>query len=904
MLFWRTCKRHASVRLTHILALRHDSYSVQSVLQPLTLSSLNGFADEASSAVPNPWSQHHAALSARKASEPGRESWLCNHFHAISAHPFAPVLARFKHVRAAPLAPAAAAAKEPVEHGAGRRRGGRREAGGQNSNLQWDRQDGGRGRGHGRCGPSRGTRTVVLRDIADLRTLVEVVEEEAPAWVAAGDVVSLRAAFSALARLGSRPGANTRLLPRALTTLAAAYLPLVPVLGDAFSCVAPLYSCAKLGFWEGQLPAALLERLGRDGGELMQRANGQGHSNLWWSVSAAPQHLIPLAGSALNASAVCLEQMRPSELDAQACSNILLACARLQHRHDPLLHHLTACLVQLPDAKCQNLANTLYALGKLAEECGYRPQQDLRSLADRVLERLPQQRDRQHEENRGYQGQFIPQELSNMLLGCAKLGFSDPNLVHSLATALVDSSQRTNEQDVANALYALAVLGCTGPKTTLAMTQLFAEVQRRLHITPTRFVPQDLSNLLWALERLRPEGQEALMEALAAECRRRQFAGFKPQELSNAAWALARMGFSDQGWYEALVAAVMAPGAMRGAKPQDCANLWYALALVRHRPPGSLMEAMAWDKQRPGPLANSQNCSNLLWSLATLGLYHEQLVEGLVGRLGELTARKQQEEGEASREGPTNQNLANSLWALAVMGPQVLSRHSSLVEGLLREVVRRWEQQQGQVGFTQEGLAQLWQVQLELQHVSRGRGGSRKGLSRLELILAGGAGSQSSLLGAMRRAASREERLDPHISKLQQTVVKAIQQLLQPATGDGDGARHADDGNRTRSPFSSSRPLLAILPEHPVEELCCRVDVVVEVAGGKRVAVEVDGPSHFLANHPHTRTKNGPTQLRDRQLEWVFRAGNVVSVPYWEWNKLKGREGRLTYLSQLLGLQQ
>ncbi|GFR41515.1 hypothetical protein Agub_g2210, partial [Astrephomene gubernaculifera] len=489
-------------------------------------------------------------------------------------------------------------------------------SGGGQTELQRGRQAEGRNRGPG-C--SSGGHTT-FSNIANLPTLVAAVDENAAALAAARDVVRLRAAFSTLAKLGSRPDADTRLLPRALTTLAAAYLPLVPGLRDAFSCVGPLYACAKLGFWEGQLAAALLERLGRDGGELMQRANAQDHSNLWWSVSVAPKHLIALAGGALQASSTCLEQMRLSEIDSQACSNILLACARLQRRHDPLLHHLTACLVQLPDANCQDLSNSVYALGELAEDCGHKPrEQDLQRLGGRVLEGLQQQQGSGRQGgNHGNHESFTPQALSNMLLGCAKLGFPDPCFLLPLVAALVRCSQLAREQELANSLYALAVMGCTGPQYTSSVKQLCAEVLHRLHSHPDQFIPQNLSNILWALERLRPDGKEALVQALAAECRSRKFNGFLPQHFSNTAWALAKMGYSDQAWYEAVVTAASAPGAMQGASTQNWANLWYALALVRHRPPDSFMEAAARDGL---PCASPQECANLLWSLASLGLY-------------------------------------------------------------------------------------------------------------------------------------------------------------------------------------------------------------------------------------------------------------------------------------------
>ncbi|GFR41421.1 hypothetical protein Agub_g2106 [Astrephomene gubernaculifera] len=766
-------------------------------------------------------------------------------------------------------------------HGAAGSSGGRGEAGRRSGPLR-DRERGSRGRGPG--SGAGDARTDRVSGITHLPTLVAIIEENAPKWSAARDVSSLRAAFLTLAKLGSRPGTDTRLLPRALTTLAAAYVPLVPGLRDAFSCTGPLYACAKLGFWEGQLAAALLERLGLDGGELLQRADGKGHGNLWWSVSVAPKQLVALAEGALQVSSTCLTLKNPSQLASQSCSNILLACARLQRRHDPLLHHLTACLVQLPDAECQHLANSLYALGELAEDCGHKPRkQDLQRLGGRVLERMQQQQGSGRQNGSlGNHDSFTPQHLSNMLLGCAKLGFSDPGLLHSLAAALGCCSQLAREQELANSLYALAVMGCTGPQYTSSVKQLYAEVLHRLHSQPSRFVPQELSNILWALERLQPDGMDTLVQALAAECRRRQFVSFKPQDLSNTAWALAKMGYSDQDWYEAVVTAASAPGAMQGARPQEWANLWYALALVRHRPPDSFLEATARDGL---PCASPQECANLLWSLASLGLYDQRLVDALGERLGELL-------GEKGREGAKKQNLANSLWALAVMGPDVLSRHSGLLEGLLIEVVRRWEQE-GSDGFTRGELAQLWQVQQELGK-GRARGRPRKGAKKLELILAGDVdGQDREMLQAM-RAAAEEERLDPTTSELQQAVVRVLQQLQSAAGQDSP-----------LSPASSSdpsSPILAILPEHPVEALCCRVDVVVELAGGRRVAVEVDGPWHFLANHPHTGTKTGRTQLRDRQLERVFGAGNVVSVPYWEWDALRRGKERQHYLGGLLGV--
>eukprot|EP00966_Prymnesium_polylepis_P187428 4345420-Prymnesium_polylepis.1 len=80
------------------------------------------------------------------------------------------------------------------------------------------------------------------------------------------------------------------------------------------------------------------------------------------------------------------------------------------------------------------------------------------------------------------------------------------------------------------------------------------------------------------------------------------------------------------------------------------------------------------------------------------------------------------------------------------------------------------------------------------------------------------------------------------------------------------------------------RDCLQSMGMEPQEEVCTpqgySVDLVVEL-GGRRVAVEVDGPSHYLGS---SRMPNGATMLKRRQLE-AF-GWRLVSVPYWEWSPL------------------
>ena len=71
---------------------------------------------------------------------------------------------------------------------------------------------------------------------------------------------------------------------------------------------------------------------------------------------------------------------------------------------------------------------------------------------------------------------------------------------------------------------------------------------------------------------------------------------------------------------------------------------------------------------------------------------------------------------------------------------------------------------------------------------------------------------------------------------------------------------------------------------HVKEEHRCKVsgysiDVLVTLNNGEQIAVEVDGPSHFLGR---SHQPKGSALLKHRQLSyfgWCFE-----SVPYWEWD--------------------
>jgi hypothetical protein len=68
-----------------------------------------------------------------------------------------------------------------------------------------------------------------------------------------------------------------------------------------------------------------------------------------------------------------------------------------------------------------------------------------------------------------------------------------------------------------------------------------------------------------------------------------------------------------------------------------------------------------------------------------------------------------------------------------------------------------------------------------------------------------------------------------------------------------------------------------------------------------RVALEVDGPTHFFT-YP-SREPTGMTLFKRRLLDMAVQRGELsgwVCVPYWDWDDCKGEPERRAYVGELL----
>ena len=79
--------------------------------------------------------------------------------------------------------------------------------------------------------------------------------------------------------------------------------------------------------------------------------------------------------------------------------------------------------------------------------------------------------------------------------------------------------------------------------------------------------------------------------------------------------------------------------------------------------------------------------------------------------------------------------------------------------------------------------------------------------------------------------------------------------------------------------------------EQPTPDGAFSIDITATTAAGVELAIEVDGPSHFIQPG---NTLEGGTQFRNRAL--AARGYVVVSIPYREWSALRGAAQKQQYL--------
>jgi hypothetical protein len=350
-----------------------------------------------------------------------------------------------------------------------------------------------------------------------------------------------------------------------------------------------------------------------------------------------------------------------------------------------------------------------------------------------------------------------------------------------------------------------------------------------------QFTPQNLSNTLYACGKLSTKPPADWLQQFwqASGPLLRQFT---PQNLSNTLHACALLGeVPPDDWLRRFWQA--SADQLAHFNPQGLSNTLYACGKLSTKPPADWLQQF-W--QVSGPLLahfKPQGLSNTLYACGKLSTkppddWLRRFWQASAAKLGEFNT----------------QALCNTLYGLAVL---------ELWDSPLMQEL--WQQLQIRALAPRLGAALLDADErldlLQLYQVHQVAAVERPGMLTV---------SDPALLETARVARREDRSRDKRTSAFQKSVSECLSVM--------DVA-------------------------HDLEHWCKRSEHSIDIAivtDALRIALEVDGPFHFLDNGQ----PNGPTRLRD----WFLTAHGwrVVVVPYHEWDALGTQQERAAYLTRLL----
>jgi hypothetical protein len=435
------------------------------------------------------------------------------------------------------------------------------------------------------------------------------------------------------------------------------------------------------------------------------------------------------------------------------------------------------------------------------------------------------------------------QSVSNLAWAFATAEHKAPHLFDALAKHALNVMPSLIAQHVANLAWALATVDHKAPDLFDALAK------HTLNVMPT-LIAQNVANLAWAFSKAEHRAP-ILFDALAKHALN-IVPTLNEQNVANLAWAFAKQQLSAPALFDALVARAVA--VMGGMKSQDVANFSWACATIA-------LPAPAWFAslaRRPSqfmPGMNEQTVANLAWSYAV------QL---------------------ALTTGPSDELRAALRSLLAELG-----RHDAAF----------WST------MTDEGVSQLVQAHVTLTaHPDRPMSES---VPALPAVITQQAAQYRTRLHRKVRNGNASKQVN-FISKEfgKQVVRKQVVHIdKEVAVGDIDMLvdLRVDLASKLVIVISKDLGKQVVRIDEEVAVGDMLVDLRVHLASGTTVLVEVDGPSHFVADAtaPGGWRTNGATRLKHARLQW--QPEPFVSISGHDWDAVKGdavRRGR--FLGELL----
>ncbi|MGO0309269.1 RAP domain-containing protein [Endozoicomonas acroporae] len=556
------------------------------------------------------------------------------------------------------------------------------------------------------------------------------------------------------------------------------------------------------------------------------------------------------------------DQFKPQEF-----SNLLWAVAKLvdnglKLEKTPKLKNVVAAL--LPQVKnkaeskeekdhlnAQTIANLLWALAKLVDN-GLALEKTAQ-LKEAVVALLPHVKTKA--ESKQEKDHFIPQHIANLVWAVAKLvdnGLAlekTTKLKEAVAALLhhVKSKAEAKEekdhfipQHISNLLWGMAKLVDNGLKLEKtvklkeAVAALLPHVKSKAESKAEKdhFVPQHIANLLWVMAKLVENGLELentprLKEALVALLHhvkinaesKEEKDHFKPQGVSNLLWSFAKL-------------------VDNGLELEETPQLKEAVvALLPH------VKTKAESKEEKGHFT-TQGAINLLWALATL--LDNGLVLGQTAKLEEAVPAllyhvKIKVESKEERDDFNTQGTVNLLWALAKLGEAIeLNLVQSTFDFLVDRISKNPQLSQQNISMS------LWGVMV----------------FSARFYLDSGNNDKNPLEKHIGELFSRLENTCPDSTEVKTVMAMAASWLGKACPVLPDYQISISELQSTfRDQLQSSLPLLKIEEEKSLNSLP-PVDLRLP---DYNMVIDVQGPFHYVSGD--FKTRNGSTLLKITLLQ-------------------------------------
>ena len=568
--------------------------------------------------------------------------------------------------------------------------------------------------------------------------------------------------------------------------------------------------------------------------------NSQHISNIIWSYATAGESHHQLY-KALADHIIKLDNL--SGYKAQNCSNIVWAYATACQSNPRLFQKIANHIIDVDDLhsfKPQEISNTVWSFASANEN---HPGL-FKKVADHVvaLGNLS-----------GYSGQTI----SNIALSYATAGEAHAQLFSKLADHIIalEDLSGLSEQAISNIIWAFTNTGESHP-------QLFGVLADHVIASDLRkYKPQALSIILWAYAGA-GESHPMLFKKIAdhISCLE-DLSGFKSQALSNILWAIATAGESHPRLFNRLADRIISDD-LSEFIPQHFANILWSYATVGETHPRLFKKCADCIVEMDLTRFMPQNFSNIAWAFATAGELHPLLFQ----KLADVSIARSNEFSSNS------QAVANLLWAYATIGQndhQLFSSFAPVVTSIISEC-------------------------------------SSQGITNIAWAYAVSNVDVSSLFndGFIRLCLDRESsHTNSGLAQLHQWHLwrEEIKSSIELPPRLREKCYHAftsstPEPSRFQDEVISELTSIGLSPEEEVlTKSGYRLDAIVEIHG-KKIGIEVDGPSHFIGRKP-----TGNTILKHRQVHTLDTIP-LLSVSYWDWNEVrKDRDMKHQYLRSALG---